>query len=160
MAIRPILALTALLFAVAAVPSAKADDERIRQALDSRSLTYEVTEQGNYRLTLPATEGRTQIVIVQSGTFELRGHEIREVWSPIVKNPGPLSQDLVNKLLKDNNLCKLGAWQVYESEGTHMVTFCSKVPADLGAEALEDFIMSAVEIADDMEKQVTGTDEF
>jgi hypothetical protein len=157
MAIRLLLAV--LVVAVLA-STARAEDDRVRAALDSQSLTYEVTEQGNYRLTLPATEGRTQIVIIQAATKNSRGIEIREVWSPIVKNPGPLSQDLVNKLLKDNNLCKLGAWQVYESEGTHMVTFCSKVPADLDGLRLHDFILSAIEIADDMEKQVTGTDEF
>ena len=148
-------------------------DPRVRLALDQLGYRYELTEENEYRLfpieTEPAGTSangkptyRSQLVYVNSATEPYGSLEIREVWSPAFYSAGPLSAALANRLLRENNSVKFGAWrvEVQQPSGKYLAMFATQIAADSDTEALRLAIKSVMLIADRMEKELTGKDDY
>ena len=141
-------------------------DQRVKAALDQIGYKYELTADGDYKLApLPTEGGRTQLVYVNSNTERFGTLEIREVLSPSFLSDGPLTADLANSLLRQNHQVKLGAWRVIpitqgSNSGKQLVMFAAQVAGSSDAEALRMTIRSVVLVADRMEKEVTGRDDY
>jgi len=148
-------------------------DPRVRVALDEIGYKYDLTENNNYRLNPIQTEQagtkpdktpiyRSQLVYVNSTTEKYGTLEIREVWSPAFYSAGPLSAALANRLLRENNSVKFGAWrvEVQEDSGKYLAMFAVQIAADGDAESLRLAIKSVILIADRMEKELTGADDY
>jgi hypothetical protein len=159
-----LLCLTAGVSPQGATP--QSPDGRVKAALDQIGYKYELTADGDFKLApLPTEGGRTQLVYVNSNTARFGTLEIREVLSPAFLSDGPLTADLANSLLRLNHQVKLGAWRVIpitkgSNSGKQLVMFAAQVAGSSDAEALRMTIRSVVLVADRMEKEVTGRDDY
>jgi hypothetical protein len=150
-------------------------DPRVKTALEQIGYKFELTEDNDYKL-VPETEEigkkangepiyRSQTVYVNSNVEKYGALEIREVVSPAYLSPGPLSAAVANRLLRENNSVKLGSWRVVVlntgvNAGKYLVMYAAQISADSDAESLRLTIKSVILIADRMEKELTGTDDY
>lgn len=153
-------------------PRKRPADPRVKVALDQIGYKYELTEENDYRLTIEndqiekvvdgKTTYRSQLAYVKSKTEKYSSLEIREVWSPAFYSAGPLSAAIANRLLRENNTVKFGAWrvEVEESTGKYLTMFAVQIAADSDAESLRLAIKSVLLVADRMEKELTGKDDY
>ena len=158
-----IAALTTLTLGLSSLSPAFAGtpDPRIKAALDAAEIKYELSKDGNYKVTLPLPEGRTQLVLINSAVSKLTNMEIREITSVAYKGTGALSPEIAIKLMKDSSNRTIGAWELLSSDTTSLAVFNAKVPSDLSTKALVETILRVAVVADILEKELTnGKDDF
>ncbi|MFX1722597.1 hypothetical protein [Stenotrophomonas sp. AS1] len=148
----------ALLLAVTATGAHAADADRaVGRALDTLKYTYEVDEDGDYKMVFDMDDGRSQLAFVRSTVEEFGKHRIREIWSPAYNSPGKqFPAAVANRLLEDSQDAKMGAWVKQDQ----LAMFVVKVDANATPEALSDAIDAAVRTADAMELELTEQDEY
>lgn len=140
--------------------AAKADPS-VARVLDGLGYTYEIDEEGDYKLVFAMGEdegGRSQLVYVRSPTESYGTHRIREIWSPAyLSAAADFDAVVANRLLAATQESKMGAW----AKQNRYAVFVVKVPAEATAEQLDDAIDAAVKSADEMEAHLTpGKDDF
>jgi hypothetical protein len=152
------LALVSLFLVTTA--SASAQDSRVRSALDNAGLKYTITDNGNFKIPFDMGNGRTQVVIVNSKTYEFGGAEIREIFSvaAIVSSKSAFTQNNLFKLLELNETYKIGAWQIHGGESPYILQFAIRAGANTSSSILADLIKLAAKTADDMEERLTEED--
>ena len=104
--------------------------------------------------------GRTQVVIVNSKTYEFGGAEIREIFSvaAVVSSKSAFTQSNLFKLLELNQTYKIGAWQIHGGESPYILEFAIRAGANTSSSILADLIKLAARTADDMEQRLTDED--
>jgi len=104
----------ALLGLLAAAPAAMAEsnpDRAVGRVLDSLKYSYELDEDGDYKLVFDTENDRSQLVFVRSPVEKFGSHHIREIWSPGYRSSSAQFPALVaNRLLEDSNSSKMGGW--------------------------------------------------
>ena len=151
---RPLAALLGLIL-VSAPALAHAQDASVKRRLEDRGVKYQVDTDGDFKITYNyKSEGRTQLVFVSGGTESVGGFLVREVFSPA----GRLDQDGINgakalELLKESSNNKLGSWEIRGDA----LYFVIKLPDGVNGGELESAMDIAAEIADNMEKELSGT---
>jgi hypothetical protein len=138
-------------------------DARVRAQLDQLGYKYELTSDGDFKLIPIKTEdGRSQLVYVYSNTQQYSTLEIREVMSPAYLSTGPLSAAVANRLLRENSEVKFGAWRVepHSNGQKYLALFAVQISATSDTETLRLAIKSVLLVADRMEKELTGTDDY
>ncbi|KAB7633193.1 MULTISPECIES: type III secretion system chaperone family protein [Stenotrophomonas] len=148
----------ALLLAVTATGAHAAEpDKAVGRALDTLKYTYEVDEDGDYKMVFDMDDGRSQLAFVRSTVEEFGKHKIREIWSPAYNSPGKqFPAAVANRLLEDSQDAKMGAWVKQDQ----LAMFVVKVDATATPEQLSDAIDAAVRTADAMELELTEQDEY
>ena len=158
------LRLIACSLALACLP-ALADDEkvapdpRVTSALDSEDMKYTVQDNGEVSVTIQWNEdGRSQGVRIQSKSFSWKQNEFRDVYSIAFKTDDSrlIDHALANRLLDENNTSTLGFWGKQDDTVYNIV----RVPAKATPSQLHEAISFAAEKADEMEKEILGTDEY
>jgi hypothetical protein len=152
------LALVSLFLVTTA--SASAQDSRVRSALDNAGLKYTITDNGNFKIPFDMGNGRTQVVIVNSKTYEFGGAEIREIFSvaAVVSSKSAFTQNNLFRLLELNETYKIGAWQIHGGESPYTLQFAIRAGANTSSSILADLIKLAAKTADDMEQRLTDED--
>jgi hypothetical protein len=152
------LALVSLFLVTTA--SASAQDSRVRSALDNAGLKYTITDNGNFKIPFDMGNGRTQVVIVNSKTYEFGGAEIREIFSvaAAVSSKSAFTQNNLFRLLELNETYKIGAWQIHGGESPYILQFAIRAGANTSSSILADLIKLAAKTADDMEQRLTDED--
>ena len=150
--------LSTLLIALAATGSAAAADadKAVARHLDKLGYTYEVDEDGDYRMVFDVEGDRTQMVYVRSSVEDFGSHNIREIWSPAYSSKTkqfPVA--VANRLLEDSQDAKMGGWVKQDTTAMFVV----KIDADATADQLSDAIDAAIRTADAMELELTKKDE-
>lgn len=135
-------------------------DARVKRALDTTSLKYTVDSDGDYRLNMDVGDDRTQIVFINSNTETYADFEIREIWSVGYQSSNLFSATIANKLLLNNELTKLGAWQIKTLNGKYTAVFCAKVSATLTGTELQNVLRAIYTNADKIELELTNKDDF
>jgi len=150
-------------------------DTRVKAALDKIGYKYELDVNNDFKLTPIQTEQvntpegksawRTQLVYVNSSTEKYGSLQVREVLAPAFLSDSALSADLANRLLRENNKVKLGAWRVVvinsgPNAGKYLAMYGAQVDANCDAETLRLAIKSVILVADRMEKDVTRGDDY
>jgi hypothetical protein len=151
-------------------------DPRVKAALDQMGYKYELDKNNDYKLTPIRTEQtgtsadnkpiwRSQLVYVNSNTEKYGSLEIREVLAPAFLSNGPLSAEIANRLLRENNTVKLGSWRVVlinsgPNAGKYLAMFAAQINAVSDSESLRLAIKSVILIADRMEKELTNADDY
>jgi hypothetical protein len=134
-------------------------DPAIKAQLEALDYKYQIDEDGDFKLVFEiGEEGRSQIVYVLS-TVESYGElEVREIWSPAYTSPTEQFPAVIaNRLLEASNQAKLGGWV---KQGKNAI-FVIKIPADASKDVLDDATTAAMELADEMENELTpGQDEL
>ncbi|OFS94725.1 hypothetical protein HMPREF3113_07040 [Stenotrophomonas sp. HMSC10F06] len=148
----------ALLLAVTATGAHAAEaDKAVGRALDTLKYTYEVDEDGDYKMVFDMDDGRSQLAFVRSTVEEFGKHRIREIWSPAYNSPGKqFPAAVANRLLEDSQDAKMGAWVKQDQ----LAMFVVKVDATATPEQLSDAIDAAIRTADAMELELTEQDEY
>ncbi|MDX5517028.1 YbjN domain-containing protein [Stenotrophomonas bentonitica] len=148
----------ALLLAVTATGAHAAEaDKAVGRALDTLKYTYEVDEDGDYKMVFDMDDGRSQLAFVRSTVEEFGKHKIREIWSPAYNSPGKqFPAAVANRLLEDSQDAKMGAWVKQDQ----LAMFVVKVDATATPEQLSDAIDAAIRTADAMELELTEQDEY
>lgn len=157
-----------LAFALAAIGAAcvfaqaPQADPRLAKALDSVGVKYDVNSYGNYLVlyTMSKNEERSQNVVVMSKTEKYDGIEIRELYAIGAELDDYPDSDTLLYLLEQSATMKIGSWGVDYGDSSVYILFSIKVPADIGAEALNSFIYFAAEVADEFEEEFTGEDNY
>lgn len=150
--------------AFAAGAATKADetvrsaDPVVARQLDGLGYKYTVDDDGDYKLTFELDNGRSQLAYVLSPVEAFGEFKVREVWAPAYRAPDgdQFPAAVANRLLEDSHSSKLGGWV---KQG-NMAVFVVKVDADATADQLDDAIDFVLRSADEMEKDLTGKDEF
>ncbi len=151
--------LSTLLIALAATGSAAAAeaDKAVARHLDKLGYTYEVDEEGDYRMVFDVEGDRTQMVYVRSSVEDFGSHNIREIWSPAYSaKTKQFPVAVANRLLEDSQDAKMGGWVKQDTTAMFVV----KIDADATADQLSDAIDAAIRTADAMELELTKKDEF
>lgn len=134
-------------------------DPAIKAQLDALDYKYEIDEDGDFKLVFEiGDEGRSQIVYVLSQVENYGELQVREIWSPAYTSPTEQFPAVIaNRLLEASNRAKLGGWV---KQGKNAV-FVVKIPADASKEVLDDATTAAMDLADEMENELTpGQDEL
>ena len=154
---KTVILLAALLAAGAAQAEGKADPV-VKKQLDSLKLKYEIDDDGDYKIVMDVGEGRTQLAYIRSNTETYGSNQVREIWSPGYKAAGDvLPEKVANRLLEYSNEVKLGGWVKQKSYAVFVV----KIPTSASASELQDALEAAVNSADEIEQEFTGTkDDF
>lgn len=151
-------------------------DPRVKVALDQIGYKFELTDDNDYKLVPIQTEQsgttadgkpimRSQLVYVNSNVEKYGTLEIREVLAPAFLSNGPLSAAIANRLLRENNSVKLGSWRLVAinsgaNAGKYLAMYAAQIASDSDAESLRLTIKSVILIADRMEKELTGLDDY
>lgn len=137
-------------------------DPRVRQALNSLSLRYNVEDSGAYRVTINYTqESRSQTGLIFSSTSVIGNLEIRTIASLAYVHNGPLPADLARRLLDENNRRPLGAWRTLELEGGRTaVLYAAYVDANAAPEDLRSTLREVLASADRLEEELSDRDQF
>lgn len=142
--------------------AAVAPDPGIAMLLKQLEYEYEVDDDGDYKLLMAVggDDERSQLVFIRSAVETYGQMKIRELWSYAYRAPGESFPALVaNRLLEASHNLILGSWV---KQGQSAV-FVIKLPADAGAQVLDEAIGAAVATADEMELELAAdpaADEF
>ena len=134
--------------------------DAVTTALATLGYDFDVDGDGDYKLIRHYTDGRSQLVFINGSTSTYDGYAIRNVWAPAALLADAPSQQIANRLLRQNGQVKLGAWCVIRSDDGHLAAFVAKVPADADAETLRIAIEAVGVTADELEKALTSVDEY
>lgn len=142
----------------AAMPVAAAElDTRVLSQLNEIGMAYQIDEDNDYALVISFDDDRSQLVFVRSQVYTSRGLGMRDVWSVAFDSPDESMPDgLETRLLKENADLVMGGWVRIENRIAHM----AKIPENASAEVLRSAILEVAEVADELEKELVGTDEL
>lgn len=146
--------------ASAQVGAKKAGDPRVEKILKEADLKYTVDGDGDFRLSNDVGDGRTQLVWILSNTSELGTLEIRQIWSIAYRSKTPFSARVANRLLEENSKVKLGSWQVRKMGDDYVAVFSAQIAADTDRLSLLLALHAATTTADEIEKELTGKDDY
>jgi hypothetical protein len=135
-------------------------DDRVRKALDSEEIKYEVDKEGDFKVVFDIGEGRSQVAFVNSNTETFHGIEIREVWSVGLVGDGQLSAEVANSLLARNATYKLGGWEIVQQAGKVLAIFKVCVSASATPDELRSILQTVSLVADQIEKEYLHSDDL
>lgn len=135
-------------------------DQRIKKLLDQTDMKYTIDKDGDFRFLFELPNNRVQVVFINSKTEKYSGFEIREIWSAGYQSDTQFSPAIANRLLVNNFETKLGAWQTTRLNNKNVAVFTAKVDAVMTVQQLEVVLTAVRRIADEMEKEITGRDDF
>lgn len=142
------------------VGAKKSGDERVKKLLEDAEIKYEVDKDGDFKLINEVNDGRTQLVFVLSETSKLGTLEIRQLWSVAYRSKDPFPALIANRLLEANSEVKLGAWQTLKMGNDYLAIFSAQVAADTDRRSLLLALHAVTTTADEIEKELTGKDDF
>lgn len=134
---------------------AGAADPTIASTLDRLGYRYEIDADGDYllKMDVPNSGGRTQHAFILSHVSPLGSWRIREIWSPAYDAGGDaFPATVANRLLEASHELKNGTW--HSKDGLALLVI--QIPADASAELFEYHLLSAISIADSMERELLG----
>ena len=135
-------------------------DSRVSNALDKIGLNYELDDDGDYQLLYQYDDGRSQLVWVSGDTEDFYHVEVREVFSYAYDSDGVMPANVARTLLQANAGYKIGAWELRQSGSSSMGIFTARIDADVDANTLKLILEAVAVTADEMEKELLGTDEW
>lgn len=152
------LPLTGLLALFTCAPAtAQEADKAVARHLEKLGYTYEIDDDGDYRMVFDVEGDRTQLVYVRSTVEEFGSQQVREVWSPgYHSSTDAFPAAVANRLLEDSQDAKMGGWVKQQK----VAMFVVKLDAAASAEALSDAIDAASRTADAIELELTQQDEL
>lgn len=134
-------------------------DSRLLTAVEAEGLKYSVASNGNLEVLIDySEESRSQQVYLQSKTFRYIDNEFRDVYSIAFRFDAEagLEPALARRLLEASNTFTMGFWAT--QEGT---LYCIvRLPARATPSQVRDAIMFVAAEADELEKELLGSDEF
>ncbi|MBM4402773.1 MAG: hypothetical protein FJ042_00045 [Candidatus Cloacimonetes bacterium] len=135
-------------------------DQRVEKVLKQSGWKYSIDDDGDFELLFDTENGRDQLVWIRSHTEDLSHLEIREIWSFAYTSKRPFSADIANRLLEHNSQMKLGFWQVKKFGDKYTAVYTAQIAAESDLTTLRTVVNAVVKTADQMELELTDSDEF
>lgn len=135
-------------------------DERVEAALQDADYEWEIDSDGDFRAVLEFTDDRSQVLFVNSKTSMLGQMEVREVWAVAATSKVGFSSEVMKRLLEASGSVKLGGWEINTMGEQDLAIFRAKISANTSASALKTVVRAVAITADEMEKELLGTDEL
>ena len=136
-------------------------DPRIKKSLERLGLNYQLSKSGNYNVTFKIENSeRTHMVTIKSKTETYRGIEIREIYAIAAALNDYPPEELIYLMMEQNSTLKLGAWAMEADSSGVYIYFTTKIPADVKDNDLKYYSYFVAEIADEMEEELLGTDDY
>jgi hypothetical protein len=157
-----IATLALILGAIQPASTAEQEDGRVRAALVKAGVEFTVTNDKQFKVVIKLKNGRTHVVLIDSSTNKINGTnlEFREVYALAHKVDGILSETITNKMMKESHDKKIGAWELIANSSTSLAVFTAKVDANLNDTSLARIINSVGLVADTMELEISGKDDY
>lgn len=153
----PILAAVLGLAFLAGNALAIEPDMVVKAKLEAKGTPYTIDEDGDFQIVVRMDDERTQLVWVRSVVEETSYQRVREIWSPAFQSRvDSFPPSVANRLLEDSHRRKLGGWVKQGNVAVYVV----KIDADASADVLDEAIDSAASVADELEQDLTGEDNF
>ncbi|MCD4829898.1 MAG: hypothetical protein K8R90_10760 [Candidatus Cloacimonetes bacterium] len=135
-------------------------DARVPKLLDQIGVDYELDDDGDYQLYYAWNDGRSQLIWIRGVTEDFHGMEVREVFSYAYDSDGPMPANVARHLLSSNAGYKIGAWELRVTGDTNYGIFVARIGTDMNASSLEHVLDAVSVTADEMEKELLGTDDW
>lgn len=135
-------------------------DPRVKRLLDEAGLKYSLTKAHDFKLLFAVDDNRSQLVFVNSNTENYKQFEVREIWSVAYRSTTKLTAGQMRMLLTQTAKNKLGEWSLTDVGDEEIATFTVKAAAVLSKDDLETLIRLVTSSADEMEKELTGSDDL
>jgi hypothetical protein len=135
-------------------------DSRVKSAMKTIGLDYLILDDGAFQVTYAIDSVRTQVAFVNSWTDSLGKLEIREITSTGYKFTGKIPVELADRLLRANDRQKLGAWRIFDEDGSTYAVYAIQLAANANAETLDLVLQTVTVVADALEQELTGKDDF
>ncbi|WP_309717745.1 hypothetical protein [Armatimonas sp.] len=146
-----------------AVPKPKADP--FEATIKATKYGYKLDKEGDYTIEIQwDDEKRSQMIFIRGAVekiVEPKATEVatREVWSVCWKGKERPSAEALEKLLTKHY--KFGAFQLEKAEsGTWSAYYRVDIPDNASSSYIRQAIRITAEAADNMEKELLGTDDF
>ena len=157
--------ITAFLIIIAAVSLLAAQsatgDPRVKKTLERLGLNYQLSKSGNFNVTYNIENSeRTHMVTIMSKTETYRGIEIREIYAIAASLDDYPPEELIYRMMEENSTLKLGAWGMEASSDGVYIYFTTKIPADVKDNDLKYYSYFVAEIADELEEELLGSDDY
>ncbi|MDX1442290.1 MAG: hypothetical protein R3270_00790 [Gammaproteobacteria bacterium] len=142
-----------------ALPVSAAEiDTRVLQQLNDIGMAYQIDGDNDFAIVIEFDDGRSQMLFVRSKVYSSRGMGMRDVWSHafVPGEGGVIPAALQTRLLEENFNAVMGGWVRSEDR----IAYMAKIPEDAPAEVLRAAILEVAELADELEKELHGSDEL
>lgn len=143
---------------IAALPGGESP---LKQLLGEIGWNYEVEDDGDYRLYLNVDSTRSQGAWIRPTDAERPGTPAGyEVYSQIMYADAPPSPSFMEAMLKRSGPL-YGSFELFENaDGEYLVFYSAFTPDVPDADALYNVVADVVTVADEMEKEWIGGDEY
>lgn len=154
----------AALLAVALLPAvtfAQGSDDRVAEALEDANLNFDVND-GVFEVGfwIDESEERAQTMHIDSLTFSFFGQEFRRCWTIAGVSTRFPSKDDIKAMMLENQTLNLGRWALLETEDGYALVLQFDFPADATGQDYSDVLFEIAAMADRLEQEVTGEDNF
>lgn len=136
---------------------APASRDGFRQKLDRIGWKYDMTENGNYRVTFNVGgTKRTQLFYISGETQSYDCLVIREFFAPAAKISDSVNGAKALELMAESHTKKMGSWEIHGD----MLMYTAKVSDAIDGEELRSLMNIIVNTADEAELKLTGADAY
>lgn len=161
---RRLITLASLCLFAFTFPALADTNDKIRRLLNEAALEYQVLDSGACRMVIEFTDGRSQLIFV-TPMEAIEGHELMEIYSPVMKVNFPIEEKLARRLLTATGNQKIGYFGVEdvemgsaEAERQQSTVFAyHNLPIKgVTGDSLLMVLQTVAEFADEMEKEQLG----
>lgn len=126
-----------------------------KQLLEDSDIEHTVSSTGHYKIEHELADNKSQTVYVAKTTEYFERADVRKIWSLVQVSQGIPTGDLMNRLLRQSSVTKIGAWAIEKNDaGEHLVIYVAKLDATAPDEAVKGTIEYVARIAAAMAKEL------
>jgi len=150
-----IVVLLGLVFGNTFGQGAKAS-KKLLKTLNKTDLSFETTDDGDFRITIAVENGRTHLVFLTSQMNEYNGAYVSDLYGfSIVSNSDSINMlsDTYQDLLIETARTTVGSWGIYYSDDKTQagIAYIAKITSNVTSEELKAHIFGVALIADSKE---------
>ncbi|MDA8744303.1 serine protease [Rubripirellula amarantea] len=126
-----------------------------KQLLEDADIEHTVSSTGHYQVEHKLADDKTQTVYVAKDTEYFERADVRKIWSLVQVSKDAPGTDLMNRLLRQSSVTKIGAWAIEKNDaGEHLVIYVAKLDATAPDEAIKGTIEYVARISSAMAKEL------
>ncbi|QDT02501.1 Periplasmic serine endoprotease DegP precursor [Rubripirellula lacrimiformis] len=126
-----------------------------KKLLEDAGIEHSVNATGHYQIEHKIAAETTQTVYVAKDTEYFQRADVRKVWSLVQVSKEEPTATLMNRLLRQSSVTKIGAWAIEKnSDGDFLVLYVAKLDATAPDEAIKGTIEYVARIAAAMAKEL------
>ncbi len=126
-----------------------------KKLLEDAGIVHTSSASGHYQVDHLLTDKTTQAVYIAKDTEYFERADVRKIWSLVQVSKEAPTSDLMNRLLRQSSVTKIGAWAIEKNDaGESLVIYVAKLDATAPDEAVKGTIEYVARIAAAMAKEL------